>query len=349
MKTLKEVSEMVGMSRRVIQEYEKAGVAHTPTTRNKYGYLLYDQAHIDKLWQIRFYRELGYKKMQILRILEDPDYDQRSALEDKILRFQKKKTDLENLITMAQTAEETGITPTNIRSSVPGLENASYNHLISLIGTGIQLMRENTDLFEDAISKLTEQDLDQAFFHIMEIMDLADADASVDSAQVQQQVHLLHQVIARKLSASVILLSWCNLLFAPGTRVAFHMDSLFWAGSADFLHRALRYYCGKHSDNSADRLLMGSLRQLEQYGREKLAPASLKVQQQVRNLHRFLQAISVLAPEYQLRLLKALGQFYENEVLRMSGRREDSALSPRFVADAIEIYCDHQCQDIKED
>ena len=42
MKSLEEVSKIVGLSRRAIQEYEKAGVVQKPTHRSKRGYLRYD-------------------------------------------------------------------------------------------------------------------------------------------------------------------------------------------------------------------------------------------------------------------------------------------------------------------
>ena len=40
MKTLNEVIDIVGLKRRAIQEYEKAGLAKKPTHSNKYGHLL---------------------------------------------------------------------------------------------------------------------------------------------------------------------------------------------------------------------------------------------------------------------------------------------------------------------
>lgn len=46
MKTLREVADIVGLSRRMIQEYEKTGLATTPTTTNKYGHLLYNEEEI---------------------------------------------------------------------------------------------------------------------------------------------------------------------------------------------------------------------------------------------------------------------------------------------------------------
>lgn len=65
MKSLSEVVKLVGISRRVIQEYEDAGLAERPTITNKYGHLLYDKEDIRRFWQLRFYRELNYDKNKI--------------------------------------------------------------------------------------------------------------------------------------------------------------------------------------------------------------------------------------------------------------------------------------------
>lgn len=77
MKTLSEVSKLVGLSRRMIQEYESSGLAKTPTTKNKYGHLLYSDDDIDKLWQLRFYKELGYKKGDIEKIFTDKNFNRQ--------------------------------------------------------------------------------------------------------------------------------------------------------------------------------------------------------------------------------------------------------------------------------
>ena len=41
MKTVTKAADIVGLTVRMIQEYEKYGVAIKPTERNKYGYLMY--------------------------------------------------------------------------------------------------------------------------------------------------------------------------------------------------------------------------------------------------------------------------------------------------------------------
>ena len=46
-KTLREVCNMVGVTRRAIQGYEKIGFVAS-AGKNKYGYLLYDEEAIEK-------------------------------------------------------------------------------------------------------------------------------------------------------------------------------------------------------------------------------------------------------------------------------------------------------------
>ena len=46
--TLKEVCKKIGVTRRAVQGYEKAGLVSF-SGKNKYGYLLYDEVAIEKI------------------------------------------------------------------------------------------------------------------------------------------------------------------------------------------------------------------------------------------------------------------------------------------------------------
>ena len=91
MTTITEAAKIVGLTRRVIQEYESAGVAIKPTKRNKYGYLMYDDICMNRLWQIRFYREMGYDKAKIKTIFENPRYDSAAVIDAQIAMLEEKK------------------------------------------------------------------------------------------------------------------------------------------------------------------------------------------------------------------------------------------------------------------
>lgn len=68
-KTLREVCNMVGVTRRAIQGYEKIGLVAS-VGKNKYGYLLYDEEAIEKIRTIKQYQEFGFKLKEIKELLE---------------------------------------------------------------------------------------------------------------------------------------------------------------------------------------------------------------------------------------------------------------------------------------
>lgn len=53
--TLREICETLGVSRRALQGYEKAGLVAS-TGRNKYGHLLYDEKARERIAEIKFYQ-----------------------------------------------------------------------------------------------------------------------------------------------------------------------------------------------------------------------------------------------------------------------------------------------------
>lgn len=74
-KTLKEVCELVGVTRRAVQGYEKAGLV-AATGRNKYGHLLYDEASIERIREVKQYQDFGFsvKEITVLRTASKEEY-----------------------------------------------------------------------------------------------------------------------------------------------------------------------------------------------------------------------------------------------------------------------------------
>ena len=67
--TLREICEALEVSRRAVQGYEKAGLV-SATDRNKYGHLLYDEATMLRIEQIKFYQQLGVSIKEIIDIID---------------------------------------------------------------------------------------------------------------------------------------------------------------------------------------------------------------------------------------------------------------------------------------
>lgn len=118
-KTLNEVINEVGLTRRQIQECEKYGLENDRDSsenhlRNKHhkpftiqptkenGKLMYDEDAVERLWLIKFYKELDYKHDDISKIFNDPDYDKEKSLNEAIEQLEAKKNRIDSLIAIAK-------------------------------------------------------------------------------------------------------------------------------------------------------------------------------------------------------------------------------------------------------
>ncbi|MFR5368437.1 MAG: MerR family transcriptional regulator [Faecalibacterium sp.] len=93
MKTSSEVATLVGIKRQRIQEYEKAGIALKPRVK-EHGYWQYGEREIERLWQIKFYQELGFRVPDIKAIFSNPNYNKHDEIENLIAGLEQKKKSL---------------------------------------------------------------------------------------------------------------------------------------------------------------------------------------------------------------------------------------------------------------
>jgi DNA-binding transcriptional MerR regulator len=101
MKTVKEVSNLTGISIRTLHHYDAIDLLK-PTQVTEAGYRLYDDAAIEKLCMILVFRELGLSLKEITGILNAPDYDRNRVLEQQIKHMQERIDKLQNRIALAK-------------------------------------------------------------------------------------------------------------------------------------------------------------------------------------------------------------------------------------------------------
>ena len=97
MKTVKEVSELTGISVRTLHYYDEIGL-FKPTEVTEAGYRLYDDKAIEKLGQILVFRELDFPLADIKLIMDNPDLDRNSVLAKQREMLCLKKQRLERII-----------------------------------------------------------------------------------------------------------------------------------------------------------------------------------------------------------------------------------------------------------
>ena len=101
LKTLAEVCELTGVTRRAIQGYEKAELVDAKS-KNKYGHLLYDVAAVKRIEKIRFYQQLGFKVREIKRIIDAPSSVLKPELERKLMLLKMEVEVKEQVIVRVQ-------------------------------------------------------------------------------------------------------------------------------------------------------------------------------------------------------------------------------------------------------
>ncbi|WP_304508366.1 MerR family transcriptional regulator [Anaerotignum sp.] len=84
MRTVKEISNITGVSVRTLHYYDEIGLL-TPTDKSEAGYRLYDDKALETLQQILFFREFDISLKEIKAVLNNPTLDKT-----QILQMQKK-------------------------------------------------------------------------------------------------------------------------------------------------------------------------------------------------------------------------------------------------------------------
>ena len=97
MKTVKDVSEITGVSIRTLRYYDEIGLLK-PTELTEAGYRLYDNKALEKLQEIMFFRELEIPLADIKKIMDNPDYDKEQALLAQKSLLEKKRNRLNGII-----------------------------------------------------------------------------------------------------------------------------------------------------------------------------------------------------------------------------------------------------------
>lgn len=94
MKTISQVAELTNVSTRTLQYYDEIGLLK-PSKLTQSGYRLYNDEALQKLQQILFFKELGFKLKDISEILQKPDFDKIAAFkkQKELLLLKRNRTD----------------------------------------------------------------------------------------------------------------------------------------------------------------------------------------------------------------------------------------------------------------
>ncbi len=95
--TIQQMADLAGISTRTLRYYDQ--ISLLPSVRaEQSGYRIYREKEVDALWQILFFKELGFELSTIADIMKDPSYDCLKVLEEHLLTLKQKELQIQSLI-----------------------------------------------------------------------------------------------------------------------------------------------------------------------------------------------------------------------------------------------------------
>ena len=242
MRTVKEVSELTGVSIRTLHHYDEIGLLK-PTSVTEAGYRLYDDAALERLHTILLFRELEFPLRQIKEMMNSPSFDPTLALEQQIELLQKQYTHIGRLIALACEIQKRG-------KAAMGFEAFDKSEIEQYK----QEARERwggTEAYQEYVMKQMRLTPDESRRQGEEVIDFLKEIGQmrhlpVDSADVQQKIKELQQLFTRNFyNCTNQILSALGELYVDNNRFRQNIDKECGEGAAEFLRDAIRVYCAE--------------------------------------------------------------------------------------------------------
>ena len=105
MKTISQVAQLTGVSVRTLQYYDEIDLLK-PAAVTDAGYRMYDEAALERLQQILFFRELDFRLKEIKEIMENPEYDKQEVFRKQKKMIRAKRDRLTRLLKLLDKLEK---------------------------------------------------------------------------------------------------------------------------------------------------------------------------------------------------------------------------------------------------
>lgn len=240
MMTVKQVSDISGVSIRTLRYYDRIGLL-SPAEHTEAGYRLYDDAALERLQQILLFRELEFPLKDIIAIMESPTYDRKQALAQQIELLELKRQHLDDLIAFAR-----GIKMIGVRA----VDFSAFD--TSKIDEYTKRAKEkwgNTKAYEEFSHKKRTseenerlmEDFAQLFAEFGELKG-----GSPESSEAQAMVKKLQGFITEHFyTCTDEILSGLGKMYAADSEFREHINSAGGKGTAEFAAKAIAVYCGE--------------------------------------------------------------------------------------------------------
>lgn len=238
--TVKEVSNLTGVSIRTLQYYDKIGLLPA-SSHTDAGYRLYDDTALERLQQILLFKELKFSLKDIKNIVNDSQFDRDKALEQQIELLTMKRNHLNNLINFAQKIKCTGVKKMDFKVFDTTKMDEYTNRAKKEWGETLEFREyeEKARKQDSESQRVNLQNLMLIFTEFNNVMD-----KNPEDIEAQLLVKKLKDFISENFyKCSNEVLSGLGTMYSSGGEFTENIDSYAGEGTADFVSRAIEIYC----------------------------------------------------------------------------------------------------------
>lgn len=238
MKTVHEVSQISGVSVRTLHHYDAIGLLR-PTAVTEAGYRLYDDTALARLQSILLFRELVFPLKEIKRIMDDPQFDQATALEQQIRLLELQQERLSRLIDLARETMKTGVTHMDF--------TAFDNSKLEQYAAEVKERWGNTAAYQESAQRPAAEQKDAAAGLMAQFARMGRLRTGDPAGQeAQDAVRELQQFITKHFyTCTPEILSGLGQMYTADDRFRASIDAAGGEGTADFAGKAITVYCAK--------------------------------------------------------------------------------------------------------
>ncbi len=242
MRTVKEVSELTGVSVRTLHHYDAIGLLK-PTKTTPAGYRLYDITALNRLQHILMFRELQFPLKEIKAILDSPIFDPKEALQQQIRLLELQLEHTKKLISLAREIQEKGVNYMNFHTF--------HNTEMDQFAAEVKQRWGNTKAYQEYIQKNNEKTSQQQSEITNQFMTLFAQIGSLkqkppSDQKVQDKIKQLQQFITEHYyHCTDEILSGLGQMYVSDERMKHNIDNMGGDGTADFVKEAILIYCSK--------------------------------------------------------------------------------------------------------
>ena len=238
------LSKLSGVSIRALHHYDQLGLLR-PSEIAESGYRYYDDAAVERLWQILFFRELDFPLSEIGEILSSPSFDRNRALKEHRNLLLQKRQRLDRLIELVSNAMK-GETTMEFKP----FDTSEFDAMRDQYADEVKARWGNTDAYRESAkraAKWTEADKarfqkesGEIFSGFAALVGTDPADARVQTLVARWKAFISESYY----NCTDEILAGLGQMYIADERFTKNIDK-FGAGTAQLMSDAIAVYCAK--------------------------------------------------------------------------------------------------------